>query len=96
MKIEPLEIRGKPFAEHRPELNMMPFRVRSGALAIAMSRDEFAALVRWGAAALARTHPDRVAADPATCDHRHQHGNAEATVCAKCGTVIRNTGEGEE
>jgi hypothetical protein len=53
-----------------------------------LTRAEFAALVCWGAAALARTHPSRAKrAEP--CDHNITNANAEVEVCAGCGETLR-------
>ena len=69
-----------------------------------LTRDEFAALVRWGARALALTDPSRltpeaVAAERArlACDHRHTMGRGNLMVCCVCGEIVKpDSGEGEE
>jgi hypothetical protein len=83
-KIEPLEYAGDEIAACANCDCSHPWVV----CVHAFTRAEFAALVRWGAAALARTHPARAKrAEP--CAHNITNANADVEVCAGCGEVLR-------
>jgi hypothetical protein len=85
--IDPLEV--GEFLAFREPLWVRPWAVCVGdSDFVHLTRHQFSALVRWGAAALARTHPSR-AKRAGPCDHRHQMGTADAMVCAGCGETLR-------
>lgn len=90
-KIEPLIHRGIPLARSSEEFGRIIFHVEHEI----HDREEFTALVRWGAAALAQTHPRTPIGTRPLCAHEsrtmlpHTDGKYEGEMCNACGELLR-------